>query len=146
MKVIVFGSRTWHYHGEIWRRFRQLPPDTIIVHGASKGGGADQHADEIARAQGLTVIPVPVNAEDRRRAVAKGRPRMAPILRNIRIYDEHPDAEIAIGFWDGKSPGSKHMRDEGERRGIPVEMHTVRPEQLVLRKLAVRKPGREQTG
>ena len=122
MKVIVFGSRSWAYPGIIWRRFRQFPPGTVIVHGASRGGGADLHADEIGKAQGLTVIPVPVNDVDRHLAKAKGRPRMAPILRNIRMCDEHPDAELAIGFWDGRSPGSKHMKGECERRGIPVEI------------------------
>lgn len=119
MKVIVFGSRTWTDRAAVDLRFAGLPPDTTIVHGASPGGGADAIADHYARAWGFTVIPVPINDADRR--VARTR-RQVPIMRNIRMATLHADADLAIGFWDGQSPGSRHMKGECESHGIPVEI------------------------
>ena len=122
VKVIVFGSRTWDEPTTVKHRLRLLPPGSTIVHGQSPGGGADFFGDVYGRALGFRVIPVPINGADRRRARAMGKPRMAPILRNVRIGIEHPDADYAIGFWDGKTRGSKHMRDVCENFGICVEI------------------------
>lgn len=122
MKVVVFGSRGWTDGWTICERLMKLPSDTVIVHGASPGGGADALADTEARLLGLTVIPVPIEAQDRAKARAMGRPRFAPLARTVRMFDEHPDVELAIGFWDGESPGSRFTRDEATKRGIPVEI------------------------
>jgi len=119
VKVIVFGSRGWNEPETIRDRLAQLPPGSTIVHGASRGGGADAYADFYGRLLGHTVIPVPVNDDDR--AAAKTR-RQAPIMRNVRMAAEHSDADHAIGFWDGKSPGSRNMRNECDRHRIPVEI------------------------
>jgi len=91
------------------------------VHGASPGGGADAHADTAGHALGFKVIPVPINEDDRQRA--RGT-RRAPIIRTLRMLSNHPDAELAIGFMDGETPGSAFTRDECKRRGIPVEVIT----------------------
>jgi hypothetical protein len=123
-KVLVFGSRSWTDRQRIRDRLGELLSGTIVVHGQSPGGGADLIADEEARALGFGVVPVPISADDRKRAQVIGRPRLAPILRNIRMLNEHPDIAYAIGFWDGKSPGSRHMRDECRLRNIPVEIVT----------------------
>ena len=120
MKVIVFGSRSWTNRLAIRERLARLPAGSIVVHGKSPGGGADLLADEEARALGFVVIPVPINADDRAKA---GTTRAAPIHRNIRMARTHHDADVAIGFWDGQSPGSRHMIDASLDVGIPVEIN-----------------------
>lgn len=123
MKVIVTGSRGWTDADKIRRRLALLPHGAVVVHGQSRGGGADTIADKIARELGYTVIPVPVNAQDRARART---PRQAPILRNIRMFDEHPDANHVEAFWDGESPGTRHAMNEASRRGVPVVLSETR--------------------
>lgn len=121
-KVIVCGSREGISRIRVGERISELPEGTVIVHGRSPGGGTDDYADFYAREFGYTVITVPINDADRRRARAMSRPKFAPIARNIRMYDEHPDASLVIAFWNGESPGTKQMIDEGRRRGVPVEV------------------------
>lgn len=113
------GSRSWNRPSLIGKRLSKLPPGSTIVHGKSPGGGADELADAYGRALGHDMIPVPINDTDRRRA---GKTRRAPILRNLRMLDEHPDIEVVLAFWDGESPGTRHMIDEAENRGIRVEI------------------------
>lgn len=119
MKVLVCGSRSWEHPTWIGRRLAQLPERSTIVHGDSPGGGADLFADIYGRALGHEVIPVPINSDDRFLA---GRTKRAPIFRNIRMFKEHPDIELVLAFWDGKSSGTKHMLHEAERRALPVEV------------------------
>lgn len=122
VKVIVFGSRTWDEPLAVKHRLFRLPPGSTIVHGDSPGGGADAFADLYGRALGHRVIPVPINEEDRRRGRMMSRPKFAPLARTVRMLNKHGDADYAIGFWDGKTPGSKFTRDECNRRGIPCEI------------------------
>lgn len=122
MKVIVFGSRGWDEPTTVKHRLAQLPEGSTVVHGNSAGGGADYFADVYARALGFTVLPMPVNTSDHEVAIRMKRPKFAPLARNMRMARTHSDADLAIGFWDGKSPGSKHMKKECELRGIPVEI------------------------
>jgi len=122
VKVIVFGSRSWTNRLAIRERLARLPAGSIVVHGKSPGGGADLFADEEARALGFSVIPVPINADDRAKA---GTTRSAPIHRNVRMARTHRDADVAIGFWDGVSPGTRHMTNAALDVGVPVELHRV---------------------
>jgi hypothetical protein len=118
VKVVVFGSRTWTDRHMIDRRLGQLPRASTVVHGASPGGGADEIANFYAHVWGHSVIRVPISYVDYRKTK-----RQAPILRTIRMFDEHPDVELAIGFMVGETPGSAFTRDEARRRGIQVEIH-----------------------
>ncbi len=52
-----------------------------------------------------------------------GRPRFAPLARTLRMLNDHPDADLAIGFRDGDTPGSTFTNKELVKRGIPVETH-----------------------
>lgn len=131
MKVIAFGSRSWNDKflvrawaidlgtAEVFHK-GALASSVTVVHGASSGGGADYWIDRYARQSGFTVIPVPVGEEDYKLARTR---RQAPIMRNLRMFDQHPDVRYAVGFWDGTSPGSKHMVEEARRRNITVELH-----------------------
>jgi hypothetical protein len=49
--------------------------------------------------------------------------RRAGFERNDKMLDLPP--ELAIGFWDGVSNGTRHTRDGAERRGITLEMYEV---------------------
>ena len=82
-------------------------------------GGVDRMAASAARSLGLEVVAVPVSAEDRRRSTG----RNAPILRTLRLLDEHPDLELALVWWDGTSPGTRFTLAEAARRKIPVELY-----------------------
>ena len=127
MKVLVAGSRARYLANpfttslQIHTRLAQLPAGSVVVHGASPGGGVDEMADQAARSLGLTVVAVPVSAEDRRRSTG----RNAPILRTLRLLDEHPDLELALVWWDGESPGTRFTLAEAARRGVPVELYKV---------------------
>ena len=114
MKVLVAGSRARYLANpfatslQIHTRLAEFPADTIVVHGASPGGGVDRMADSAARSLGLEVVAVPISDEDRRRSTG----RNAPILRTLRLLHEHPDLERALVWWDGSSPapGSRSAR------------------------------------
>lgn len=47
--------------------------------------------------------------------------RRAGILRNIQMLDEQPD--LVVAFWDGESPGTKHVIDEAKKRGINLDLY-----------------------
>ncbi len=44
----------------------------------------------------------------------------AGIRWNLRMLDEQPD--LVLAWWDGVSPGTKHMIEAAAARGIPVEV------------------------
>lgn len=124
MRVVVFGSRSWKDVDAIRTRLHQLPPDTTVTYGAA-ARGADKIAEYVAFAHSLRLDPHP--AEWKRHGGCRCRNqgpgttcKFAGIRRNLEMLDLEP--ELAIGFWDGRSPGSRHMIDECRRRGIPVEV------------------------
>jgi hypothetical protein len=91
-------------------RLLGLPPFAEIIHGGAPG--ADRTAGWLAEDFGFTVREFKANWDrDGKRA---------GILRNIKMLDTKPD--LVLAFWDGKSRGTKHVIDEAERRGIPVEV------------------------
>ncbi len=121
MRVIVCGSRGWTNLEAIEWYISRLPADAIVIHGGSglRGRrapyGADAAADFYARKRGLTVrIFWPDWATHGKRA---------GIVRNLEMLDEDP--ELVLAFWDGASPGTRHMISAAQERGIPVEV--IRP-------------------
>jgi hypothetical protein len=54
-KLLVTGCRFWTAWKVIRASFRDLPKDTIIVHGACEG--ADELADNVAKSMGFTTRP-----------------------------------------------------------------------------------------
>jgi hypothetical protein len=46
--------------------------------------------------------------------------RSAGPKRNLMMLDMKPD--LVLAFWDGKSPGTKHLIENARKRGIPVRM------------------------
>ena len=89
-----------------------------VMHGAARG--VDTIAARCADRHGHTVIPFPVNDDDRQLAALKrGSPRKAPLERTIRMLDSaRPD--LVQAWWDGESPGTGFTISEARRRDIPV--------------------------
>ena len=66
MRVIVTGAMVWTDEEAIRRELRQLPADTVIVHGDCPG--VDALAGRIAREEfGLVVVAMAKNEDDYRR-------------------------------------------------------------------------------
>lgn len=115
MRVIVFGSREWKNPSAarlaIADRFCDLDPDTLIVHGGATG--VDRFAHDEALKLGM---PTP---EVHRPDYERWSPKEAPKRRNTWMALQ--GADLAIGFWNGKSGGTWDMRRKAEAYGIPVE-------------------------
>lgn len=120
MRVIVFGSRGWHNRAPIIDRLCDLPSDTTVVVGydpeRDKPAGVDRIAYQEAQKLGLRVEPHPAAAF----VSPTISPKRAPLERNKHMASL--GADLAIGFWDGRSTGTAHMRDRAREHGIPVEM------------------------
>lgn len=108
--VLVCGSRSWDRRGPVLERLKDLPPTAVIVEGGA--AGADRHARGVAIALGLHVATVNARWDCFGRAAG---PR-----RNAAMLALKPDRVLA--FWDGGSPGTKHMIGLAEKAGVPVEV------------------------
>lgn len=110
MKVLVCGSRSWRDGGAIRARLAVLPEPVTVIHGGAPG--ADTLAGQAAAQLGLGIKVF--HAEWDRYG------KRAGYRRNLAMLDEAPD--LVLGFWDGRSRGTKHTLTEARRRGIPVEV------------------------
>lgn len=106
MKVAVIGSRKIVIND----LGKYLPEGvTEIVSGGAKG--ADRSAKEYAEAHGIKLTEFLPDY---------GRyGRGAPLRRNISIIEY---ADLVLAFWDGSSLGTKHVIENCERRGVPVQV------------------------
>lgn len=109
MRVIVCGSRDWRDPEPIRARLRQLPPDTVIVHGACRG--ADLMAGFVAQRLGLRVEPVPANW----RAFGMS----AGPIRNRAMLRRGADLVLAFG---AEGRGTKNMLRLASVWGVPAEV------------------------
>lgn len=108
-RIIVCGSRGWEDYQAMRRVLQGLEPgEDTIVHGGAHG--ADRMAGEIAADLGLGVEVHVANWE------ANGK--AAGFIRNEHMAKLGADACLA--FWDGESPGTKHMMDTAAKHGIRV--------------------------
>jgi hypothetical protein len=121
MKVIIAGSRSFGDHdkrgwGQAQRDWELLcssmarlqSPVTEVVSGGAKG------ADRLGEVWSQKVHLVPMR---KFKANWERLGNQAGIKRNCEMA-EYADGLVA--FWDGKSPGTKHMIYEMKRRGKPV--------------------------
>jgi hypothetical protein len=62
--IVVTASRLWDNHDAIADRLWQYPqgPNTILFHGAARGG--DTIASSLGRERGFTVVPIPYVSEE----------------------------------------------------------------------------------
>lgn len=108
--VLVCGSRSWHDDETMRYRLRDLPPASVIVHGAARG--ADAMAAQIARSLGIVERGYPADW----RTFGK----RAGVLRNLALLEMEPN--LVIAFWDGRSTGTRHVILEAAKRHIPTEV------------------------
>lgn len=117
MKVVVTGSREFKddfrasllIH-EVVISLRAEGYDHLI-HG--KARGADSIAAAAAERIGMRVTAVPADWE------AHGK--RAGILRNILMLEEW-EPDVVVAFWNGNSPGTRHMIETSKKRDLPVRV------------------------
>lgn len=112
MKVLICGDREWWNSKKIANRVKQLPPNTIVIHGACRG--ADRIAGNAAFNRGLVVRQFP--AQWSRYGSAAGP------IRNKRMLDEKPDLVIAFHSNLTESKGTKNMLMLAGKAGILTEV------------------------
>lgn len=109
------GSDVFRVSLTIDRYFAEAPEKWIVLHGGARG--VDLICAEAAKRHGHTPREFLVNADDRAKAKAQGKPRKAPLWRTRRMLDENPAWLMA--WWDGESQGTGFTISECRRRGIP---------------------------
>ena len=111
MKVAIIGSRSWTDSAPIEKCVAELPSDTTVISGGARG--ADQTAARRSKMRGLEVV------------VFKAKwalyGRYAGLRRNIEMAQA---CDRCVAFWDGMSPGTRHMISEVKKLGKPVEIIT----------------------
>jgi hypothetical protein len=108
MKVIIAGSRDFNDYEFLKKHCDEILKFQATVEIVSGGArGADRLGERYAMEKGY---PITVFAAD---WVKYGKP--AGVIRNeeMAVY-----ADALIAFWDGSSPGTKHMIDTARRYGI----------------------------
>lgn len=121
MKVLVCGSRLWIDQQSIFQILSQLPPKTIIVHGAAPG------VDTIA-AYVAGLLKFEVREYD---VVHFGPwPAAGPLRNQGMLNAEHPDKNgvyldkvIAIHFDSNLGKGTRDMVDRATAAQISVIKH-----------------------
>lgn len=84
---------------------------TTIIHGGARG--PDTLADTWARSYGIIVEEYTADWEVHGRSAG-------PIRNQLMLDKGKPD--LVVAFWDGKSPGTKHMISIAEKAGVKVEV------------------------
>src|SRR4029077_16923592 len=125
MRVIVFGGRDMRNPKPIYRRLGELEvhhsyggvrvDEITVVHGDARG--ADTIADVCARLFDFEVEPHP--ADWRPGGVYDPQ---AGHRRNQEMCDA--GADLACGYWDGSSRGTKSMIEKVLKAEIPLEVYT----------------------
>ena len=105
-KTIIAGSRSFTDYALLEKTCDQYEISEVVC-GLAKG--ADSLGMEYAFLKGITFRIFPANW--RKYGNSAGR---------IRNTEMAMYAERLITFWDGKSPGTKHMISEARKRGLEV--------------------------
>ena len=114
LTVLICGDRNWASRTSIIKRLKQLPLDTLIIHGGARG--ADSIAGEEALKLGFEVQVFP--AEWDKYGLAAG-PK-----RNIQMLDQNPQLVIAFHPNLTQSRGTAHTVREARKRQIKVHLVT----------------------
>lgn len=109
MRVIIAGGRNIKYFSIENAVKKSGFNITTLINGKCKG--IDRLAEEWAISNSIPVDPYPVTKEEWKRLGKKAGP-----LRNKKMANA--DAFGLILIWDGKSKGSKSMKEEAEKAGL----------------------------
>lgn len=111
MRVLICGSRTFKDSDKMFSVLNTGPYIHTVIHGAA--AGADSLAHDWAK---IYARQVEIFRAD---WIREGK--AAGILRNQRML-EYGKPDRVVAFWDGKSPGTKHMIEIAQKAGIPVQI------------------------
>jgi len=119
MKVLICGDRNWNDAYVILNCINKLTDKynnnlTIIAGGAR---GADKIAAQWCKTLGINLIEV--------HADWKKYGKSAGPIRNKIMLDMNPDLLIAFHNDIENSKGTKHCKEEAEKRGISVEIISI---------------------
>ena len=113
MKVIIAGSRDFfdlEAMKVICDNLLETIPVDEFVSGTAKG--ADRTGEKYAEHKGIPVVKFPANWDK--------HGKIAGFIRNNEMADY---AHMLIAFWDGKSPGTRHMIKVATEKGLQVEVY-----------------------
>jgi predicted Rossmann fold nucleotide-binding protein DprA/Smf involved in DNA uptake len=110
MKLIIAGSRSLEDYSWMEAKLNKILSDTsepvVVISGGAKG--ADRLGERYAEERGFEVVVMPAEWEK--------HGKKAGYLRNKQMAEQCTHAVI---FWDGESPGSRHMISICENLNIP---------------------------
>jgi len=108
MKTIISGSRDIECYDELLRAIECVDwKPTLVISGCARG--ADRLGERWAKENNVPVLKMPADWLSYGRA--------AGYCRNIAMADQ---ADALIALWDCKSPGTEHMIEVAERRGLRI--------------------------
>ena len=111
MRVLCCGSRNWVDRELIKKQLKQLPKDTVIIHGNCRG--ADRIAAFVGKQLGIEVDPYPAKWTKYGNAAGP--------IRNQQMLDEgKPDSVFAFHDQLLLSKGTADMVNKAKKAGIPV--------------------------
>lgn len=110
------GSRGFNDYALLDKELRimlkgKLPKEVEIVSGTARG--ADSMGEKFAKSTGCNIRRMPAEWDKYGRS--------AGYIRNAEMADY---ADACIVFWDGVSPGTKHMIDLAEKKDIECKVIT----------------------
>lgn len=112
-RVIVAGGRDFNNYAGLAASLdyllKNINDEIQIVCGMARG--ADKLGEQYAKERGYKVIYMPADWD------IDGR--SAGFKRNIKMA-EYADALVA--FWDGKSPGTRHMIETAKSKGLDIRV------------------------
>lgn len=130
-RVIVAGGRDFNnYDGlaaSLDYLLKNINDEIQIVCGMARG--TDRLGEQYAKERGYKIIYMPADWD------IDGR--SAGFKRNVKMA-EYADALVA--FWDGKSPGTKHMIETAKSKGLDI-----RVKRYVMRKQKERSEAEDAT-
>ncbi len=117
MKIIIAGSRKGFTQGIVDAVMKQAikqwdirAQDITVVSGCALG--VDTYGIRWAEERGLPVMRYPADWDRHGKS--------AGTLRNIQMAAV---ADALVALWDGESPGTRHMVQEADKRGLRVYIH-----------------------
>lgn len=112
-RVIVAGGRDFNNYAGLAASLdyllKNINDEIQIVCGMARG--ADKLGEQYAKERGYKVIYMPADWD------IDGR--SAGFKRNIKMA-EYADALVA--FWDGESPGTRHMIETAKSKGLDIRV------------------------
>lgn len=111
MKVIIAGGRSFKDYGMMKSYCDKIIGDKIVEVVSGRCRGADLLGERYALEMGFSVTRFPANW--------KKFGKRAGYIRNEEMAKY---ADGLICFWDGVSPGTKHMIDLANNHGLKVRI------------------------